>query len=204
MKIYLATPCYGPLEPEAAHSFALAMASLVADGHEVQWSLETRDANQSRARNALLWRFLRSGFDRIVWLDKDCVFTPDDVRKLALVEEDVVSGLCKKKEIGSDYVGDPVEGEPRRGPLLEMRFVGFGVFSMSRRAAERATFMRVHNQFVHPHIGERMTEVFWTEVRDDAWWSSDAVFCRWWRERGGQIWAHTEVKIGHVGSMVFR
>lgn len=203
MRVYVATPAYGAMDPCAAHSFAMGIAGLVAQGHSVRWDLEMRDSNQARARSVLLHRFLRSEFDRLLCVDSDSVFTPEDLTALLAVEEDVVSAYYVRKMFPLDGVGEP--DQATRGALLEMRCIGFGLVSFSRACASK--LMESSTRSFIPSsgasAGERVPETFATDIVDDEWVTVDWNFSARWRELGGRLWVHTGIRIGHVGPHVF-
>lgn len=205
MKLTIATPIYGTVEAESAYAFAAALVTLVMRGHEVEWDIEKMDPQQPRARSTLLHRFAKSDADALVCIDKDSVFTADDIESLLAIDVDVAVPVIVKKALPIEVVGAPL-GDPI-GEMQPMRSIGFGMVVLSRRCVERMIAHRAQHVFVHhsgASSGERIVEVFRTRVRDERSQGVDEVFSDDWRELRGELWRHNGVRIGHIGSNVFQ
>lgn len=204
MRIYIATPAYGPMDPRAAHSFAIAIADLVAAGHAVRWDIEFQDSNQARARNVLFHRFLVSDFERLLCIDADMVFTSAGIRELLNVGGDAVSGAYRQRAPGGALVGTPLEF--RVGDMHEMLRVGFGFLSVSRACIEKlaAAAPRSFIAQTGASAGVAVPEVVATDIAPDgSWLSVDWMFSDRWRSLGGELWLHSAVNVGHVGSHLY-
>jgi hypothetical protein len=207
MNIAFITPCYREMSPLVAHAMAISIIPrLLGAGHSVQWLIEAEDPNSTRVRCVLHERFVASGFDRAVWIDADTLTTGEDVMALLAIEEDLVGALCSPRKLGGGWVGVPREPKNVRGVLLEADRVGFGMVSMSRACA-----VRMHEaaptSFVpklNASAGRRIPLVFDTPVENDTFITSDWHYSRRWQALGGRMWLHTGVKVGHIGSHVFR
>jgi len=202
--IYIATPAYGPMDPRAAHSFAMAIADLVAAGHAVRWDIELQDSNQARARNVLLNRFLVSNFERLLCIDADMVFTSADILELLNVGGDAVSGVYNQRAAGGTRVGTPLEFQI--GDMHEMARVGFGFLSVSRACIDKlsAAAPRSFIAQTGASAGVAVPEVVATDIAPDgSWLSVDWMFSDRWRSIGGDLWLHSAVNVGHVGSHLY-
>lgn len=204
MSVSIVTPFYGAQEAEASISFAGLCASVADAGWSWTWDIEARDPNCPRARNVLMHRFLQSGHDWMLCIDKDTVFTPNDAFALMQSGEDVVSSCCKKKFLDAETVGHPME--ERQGDLLEMHRIGFGMVAVSRHAALRLTEAcggRVFSVDTGKSQGQIVAEVFATELKEGRFMAIDDVFSDRWRALGGRLWMHLGVRVGHVGAHVY-
>lgn len=208
LKLVISTPAYSALAPEAAHSFAVMSAWLQKHvgelGVDWEWHLETRNPNQALARNCLAHRFLMTGAPQVLLIDADSVFSCQNVFDLLARPENIVGTLCKMKVEDSDWVGSFA---PTDEVLAEAERIGFGMVKMTRGAVLR---MAEGRPTIVPETGDcagmEVAEIFRTEVCPQTRRpiGVDYAFSKRWLEMGGRLWIHTGVRIGHVGTHVFR
>lgn len=205
MKVFAACPFYGTQEAESSYSFARLWGQLGPTLEAFDFAYHTRDCHQPQARNLLLRLFLDTGFDRLVMVDKDMVFTPEDVSRLLLADVDLV-GTCARCKDGSEgIIGDPLVPASEKGPLLEMRRIGFGLVVMSRACAQKMSDAYEAAGFV-PKGGSRVVSDVFVRGKDPETREPigvDSMFCDRWREMGGQVWLHRGVKVGHIGTRIY-
>jgi hypothetical protein len=215
VKLFIATPVGRAFEDEAAGSFATLTAACAANQFPWCWARVTRDSNQARARNVLFHQFVGSNADVMLMIDSDMVFSPEHafrlIHSLASNNLDVVCAAAKKRRVDSDWVGSPLEAEMKNPPLWEMKRIGFGMVALSRQCVEIMTKERKRLKRVfklddvpgHPNEGQEIAELVSQELGDGRWLAVDDVFSDRWRALGGRLFMNTDVRIGHVGTVVF-
>lgn len=208
--IYIATPAYHDLDPRAAMSFATLVASLERSGTPWAWDVEMGDSNHARAWNMLFHRFLQSDAKWLVGIDTDQTFTPKDVEMLITAGVDFVMAAIQKRDGSGVTVGDPLVGGEQCGALVELRRTGFGVFAASRTCIEKLTSARLAAGALfsvdpaHANAGQLVAECVNQGLGEGRWLAADDVFSDRWRALGGRLWLHTGVRVGHIGTQVFR
>ena len=104
--LMLGMPVHGQVDARVMISLAQTSAYLTA--HGIRWGLHCtmQDASVSRARNHTVAAFLRSGAERLLFIDSDMVWTTDDVGAILATNEDIVAAPYAKKLPGTpDRVG---------------------------------------------------------------------------------------------------
>lgn len=207
MRVFVATPAHGPLEPEVAHAYARLLSWLDRHVAAATWRIEARNPNQALARNCLAHLFLESGYDVMICGDRDSVFEPEDVANLFRAGRDVVGACCKMRTLDSNWVGSEMLPRVQDGALIEMARIGFGLVALTRHAVST---MAANAPSIVPQTGacagKFIAEVFRPEVDPETRnpIGVDYAFSDRWRALGGHLWLHTGVQIGHVGPHVFR
>lgn len=209
MKICISTPFYGPQEAESSQSFAMTIAVLAGNGHEVCWDIEKMDSEKARARNVLLHRAYYDGFEYQLCIDKDHVWEPNEVLQLLEQKKDVIVPFAAMKKLPIEYVGNSLTKGfmPTEGPLVPMHSIGFGMVLISRACMAAMIEARKEHTFVaHSGAskGQTIAEVFTQGVVNGIYVADDAAFSARWRELGGKMWLHSQVNIGHVGNSIYR
>ena len=205
--ITIATPILGQMDPRVTASLMDASSALTASGIGWTWEVLLGDAVIARARNVLVHRFLASSSDRLVFLDADITFSPEDLFALLAREEDLVAGDYQKKVDGRGCVGVVLSGGETRGTLVEASHVGTGFLALSRACLERMVL--AHPETLYragsecDESGATVSALFDTALRGGRYVGEDYLFCERWRAIGGRCWLHTGLRLGHVGSHVY-
>lgn len=96
--VAICMPCYGGLiHARTAVSVSHAILELKARGVDAQWVNVEHESLVQRGRNVLVHLFLKSGYERMVFIDADIVFRPDSLLALLERDEDVVGGAYPRK-----------------------------------------------------------------------------------------------------------
>ncbi len=211
--ITIGMPIHGTVDARVMLSFASTVADLTRRG--VAWRLDAvlQDSSVSRARNMIAARFLRTGSDprdRLLFIDADMVWTPEDVQTLLFVNEDVVAAPYAKKSATGGMVGVLLEGAPRPegAQILEAARLGTGFMAITRAALERMvtaypeTVYRVGSEAADS-TGETVHALFSETLRDGRFLVDDWTFCARWQAIGGRMWMHNGIRPGHVGTHVY-
>lgn len=165
-------------------------------GMAVTYKTTWQNTYLANARTDLLKHALTTKAERILWVDSDMLFTPEDVFALLAIDADMVSGMYTTKERDAAVVGDFLDGAPKHlqlGTMLEMKSVGFGFVVMTRRVAERMIEKHGDNAFAMVDDGQGTILAS----------GDDMAFCHRWRGIGGRIFMHTGVRLGHIGYQAY-
>lgn len=194
MKTLIAIPCMDMMHTDFVRSlvgmkiegevqFTFAQASLIYDG-----------------RNLLANAAIDKGFERVLWLDSDMMFSPDLFRRLhERIDQgaELVTALCFA----------------RKAPIRPTIYRKCGLFdgvptAESYHGYPEDSFFRVEAC----GFGACMTTVtLLRKVRDKyglpfspvAGFGEDLSFCLRARELGTELWCDSGIKVGHVGTSVY-
>lgn len=161
-RILIGTPCYGGL---VTHVYMQSILQLMATAArldvELSLGLLAHDSLITRSRNTILANFLDTPqMTHLMFIDADIGFTPQQVERLLLLDQDIAAGMYPVKVIhwpqvqsrmaeglGSDdlpraglnYVGIPCKGEEReeRNGFVTGQYAGTGFMLIRRSAVER-------------------------------------------------------------------
>lgn len=99
-KLFVATPMYGGMCTGHYTQSLLQLQNLMQRNKiDMAVSFVFNESLVTRARNALVHNFLRSGFTHMMFIDADIRFDPNDVIPMLLAEKEVIVGIYPKKEI---------------------------------------------------------------------------------------------------------
>lgn len=146
---------------------------------------------------------MRSGYERLLWVDSDIEFTVDDVGRLMAVIDggaDVAVGCYRLKREGSDFAahtgGRLMRLDDMTGGVIDVDYAGTGFMLIHRRAFE----------MIEGSLPVIDTEQY-GEMR--RWWSFDVdggvelpedyCFCHKVRMAGGKVRMDTSVRLTHWG-----
>jgi hypothetical protein len=226
--IFLATPCYGgQVTLPYFHSVISLMMHGVAQGLPVTVETLAGESLIPRGRNSLVAKFLAHPVaTHLLFVDADIGFSPEAVRRLLALGEDVVAGVYPLKQFFWDeaavarakggelittaalrYVGKACEGGARRGDFVAAEYAGTGFMLISRAALERmiAAYPELHYDMAHvPNAAppEFLFALFDTAIdaASGHYLSEDYTFCARWRALGGTIWLDTASALTHTGT----
>ncbi len=158
------------------------------------------------ARNPMATDALAQGFDELMWVDSDVVFSPDDVERLRSHQLPFVCGIYPKKsrrEFAAAFPpGAPSVQFGRGGGLTEIRYCGFG-FNHTRRAVYDAIQEKLALPVCNRRFGSPLVPYFAPLVAADGsgpWYlGEDYAFCERARLAGVKVMADTTIRLWHVG-----
>lgn len=210
-KTFIALPVYG-IDP----FFAQSVAALCADRRllgGIRW--EIGDSSPSRVRNTLVWHFLRSDCDQILFIDSDLVFTPDDILRITSHKEGVVGGFYFAKQEGLKPIYNSFEvGQippMREDGLQEVRYMGTGFLCIKRYVFEvMAKKLEAELAFTpdespagtvcHAYFEEKNYRYPNGHVR---FLTEDWLFCQRCLDVGFKVWGDRKIVVKHRGAIAF-
>ena len=201
--IHFATPCYGSqIFRPCFESYWQLRETLLRNNIEHELNLGYRESLITRARSEMARTFLvESDLDRLMWIDADIEFTPDDVAKLWNLDADVAVGIYPQKFLPVVYA---VWVNGKQDPDLdalpnpcEVDFAGTGFMMIKRRALER--MIEAHPELEYRGVNGPTYHLFGEMLTEGHHLSEDYAFCHRWRALGGTILADTSVRLVHHG-----
>jgi hypothetical protein len=211
MKLFLAMPLHGGSLPWQTSVSLNTLVRVGVPGLDVRLKVLQGESNIVEARNTLTAEFLRSDCEKVLLVDADMVFSPEDVERIASHDLDVVGGLyCKKIPGDPDYNVAGLPGQERGVPdangLIEVGRIGTGFLCIGRSVFERM------ERDLRPqrYCNSRGTQLdYWSieyqRGEDGRYYyqGEDYSWCARWRGLRGKIYVDTLVQPGHVGACVF-
>ena len=214
--IVFGLPMYGGFcTAEFCASMAATQASLDVAGIEYRVIQHINDSLIPRARNCLVARFMRDpelkDFNRFMFIDADIEFKPEDVAKLWNLDLEFVVGCYPtKREDGTTAWKDGklVNLDDMDG-ITPIDFAGTGFMMVKRSVFLKMQEAYPETRHMEGNIGEVYalfdTMVTQEENWKDRWYvSEDYLFCKRWRDIGGEIILEPSIRLGHVGRKVYK
>lgn len=221
VSLHLAIPNYGG---QIYTAFEICRARCEREGLFAGMSYIS-DSLVSRARNTITQKFLDGHQSHLFFVDADIVFTPDDVRKIIAALEtgvQIVGGMYPLKQPELKWCLNNIQGEQTREDGLErVKYIGTGFL-----AVERSVFYRMAAAFpelaYHTDANEGLTSHnngsprcchdFWSvgvyrppgqDGGCGRYLSEDWYFCQRAELLDIPVYAHTGVKLKHMGLIAY-
>jgi hypothetical protein len=206
--LFVAVPLYGGMPGSSVLSFCQLAAR-----PRIPYGLFTRchDSHIDRSRNHLTADFLDTGWDKMLFIDSDLVFTPDHLARIAAHDVDIVGGLypIKSPDPAVRWCINGLPGTNRAEPddrgLAKVNYIGTGFMCIKRTVFEKLRESGIAPVYKSDYPPHRMEHSYWAsgvyQYRDgrSRWLSEDWLFCQRWRDLGGEIFADCSIILGHVG-----
>ena len=230
MHVRIATPMYGGNCKGIYVDSILALAfGLAKSGHEVSFSKVYNESLITRARNNLVYEFLNSSADVLLFVDADEGFNSADVIHMLELDKDIIGGIYPMKNINWDNVRKaalagkenlidysgyfalnllPGETTIRISEPVEVTEVATGLMAIKRFVFEKMEShcekYALNGSTAKFEFDKMVTEFFTTSITPEGiLLSEDYHFCRKWRELGGKVYAAPWVAVDHAGEFIF-
>ena len=209
-RLMLAIPAYdGKLNISAAFALPQLALDSLSYGFHMQLSHISGSSIITRARNALVDRFMKSDCTDLLFIDADINFKPHDVLRLLALsgDKDVVCGAYPRRggktsfftDIDYDDAGQVTFDDG----LLRVRRVGTGFMLIRRHVLEK--LIELHPEWRY-HVDTEDTHhyaVFDFKATPQGYTGEDYLFCDRVREAGFKVHLDPETNLGHYGSQEF-
>jgi hypothetical protein len=157
----------------------------------------------SQARNSIVSQFLKGSWDRLLFIDTDIVFERKDMEAILAIDKPIIAGIYCARTISDHRVFIHPMGDKIEKGLHEVNAVATGFMLIQRSA-----FEAIQKKFPDDWYWNE-TEKIWdffpcgrvTEAH--TWTSDDFSFCHMARQSGVAVWASTDIRVGHMGQVVF-
>lgn len=231
MKVYIATPMYGGnCKSNYVASLYDLILKLQAQGHQIQYDILTNESLITRARNSIVHNFLKTDFEKLLFIDADQGFNADDIIRMLETDVDIIAAISPMKDINWDLVTKAIgAGESNYLQLssyfainpdpsietfeismpLEVINIGTGLMSISRKVFEdlaptRETYgAHLKGAVINKSPENMVLEFFKTEIEDGVLLSEDYYLCKEWRKLGNKVYAAPWARISHSGDYTF-
>lgn len=227
--VFIATPMYGGMCTALYTQSLLGLQHvLLSQGYRIGFGYVQNESLITRARNDLVYQFLKSDCDFLLFIDSDHRFDPLDIVTMIEQNVDIICAIPPKKVINWETVKEAIEldfknldyftgdfvlitnenTEISSQEKFEISYGGTGIMLISRNVFEK---LKPHCNWYYRNITKEDTETkpviieyFTTSIKDNTLLSEDFNFCAMWRELGGKIYAAPWVKMTHIGTYEFR
>lgn len=210
MSLLIATPCYGGMA--TVHYFKGLLATqdaLLQSGMDFDILVTEGESLITRARNTTAATFLGSGYQKLLFIDADIEFSPDDVARLYNHDLPVVAAAYPWKQPGKPvtaWQGGELRETAGMDGLQTVDYAGTGFMMIDRGALESLQACVV--DYEEGVVG-RCWDFFGTYVTAGANWrercflSEDYAFCQRWRDMGGDVWLDPAIRLKHHGAFAY-
>lgn len=210
--LHLGIPCYGGMITEATMTSLLRFI-LLANEVGLNWSLDTM-ANESlvtRARNNLMAKMMTNkAATHFMFIDADIRFLPESILEMLSYQKDVIGGLYPKKTLPINYAVNRKPDSKIEGDIFTVDTLAAGFLLFKRSVYEK--LIAAHPECKYRDdvgLGKQyepmMYSIFDCKIDEKGHYlSEDWVFCRRWQALGGEIWAHSQILLNHIGHYEFR
>lgn len=201
MSVTIGMPVDNPIPHRTVISLCHTVARLVSMNIPFSLSMHVSGV-VTIGRDAVLDDFLKTGLQKLFWIDSDMVWTPDDfIRLLAMsAKVDVVGCTYPAKVSGPLTFYANFDEDRRTGPfgLQEVKGMGLGFTVVDRKVCEElaAKAPRVIDQI---NGGEEMASVFRVDIVDGKRRTEDMAFFSDIRDLGYTVWIDPYTALGHIG-----
>lgn len=227
MKLLICTPCYGSQLTLGYVSSLIDSIFLLNQSKDIEFQTFFLGGESliSRGRNKCADAFLRGGFDRLLFIDADLTWTPEDLRLILKSDKPLIGGTYPLKTFPITINFNPLDGvEPEfkrdrsfdnfrlfsakyadeKGEA-QVKHIPTGFMSIRREVFEAlADYVPLYRSFA-PDKGtiDLIKDYFPSGARDGNYESEDWAFCRLAQSAGIPVYLQTKVICGHTGSHTY-
>jgi len=216
MSILIAMPCYGGMvsDKTAKGLFNLGK-NLRSAGVDHGLLTMANESLVTKARSRMANFFMNNTeYERILFIDADIGFQPEDVFNLLKHDKDIVCGAYPMKSIPLRYNYNLSEPRQEEGELVRIENVGFGfclikrkVFeSIQQRYSEELKYYPATNNSSTPPTEKEYHNSYhyFLEIRKDmSFLPEDFSFFERAKSVGYSSWLNSSIRLEHVGSHVY-
>lgn len=207
MSLLIATPGYGGQVTTPWATSALALQDrAIRSGFDMGWLVTAGESLVTRARNTSAATFLtQTDYERLLFIDADIEFSPDDVISLWEMDEDVaVAAYAMKrpdKPLSAWVGGNLVKLDGLSDPT-PVDYAGTGFMMIKRGVFER---MREANPAIEHTEGivGQCWQFFDIGIVNGVSLSEDYWFCHQWRSLGGRVMLDPSIRLKHWGRCAY-
>jgi GT2 family glycosyltransferase len=221
-KIVENSPGFDPKNPEHQTQLNQAIQQNTID---VNLYTMAGESLIQRGRNHIAQVALSGGYDKLLFIDADAGFTPDQFFRIVTSPHPLISGLCPLKiyPISLNYLpydddeefftegirsieGTKKLAEKYKSNLVKVPFVGTAFMCISREVLMKLAESCDHYYYPNPANGESQShwDLFKVESIEGTFLSEDWAFCHRARQAGYNVLIDTDVIITHTGNHTFR
>jgi len=202
--VFIGIPTYnGYIHFEAVKG--LMNAALLAGKHSMSLAAEIipHDAFVGKARDLIAHRFLKSGFQELVFIDADIGFNVAGLVALAKADVDVAMGLYRMKEKGPHsrfpaLMCNPLEVNEKDENLVRLEYGPAGFMKVRRHVFEQMIEKWPDDWFSDSKNG-KIYDFFPCGRFGNEFIGEDISFCNRLKQLGIPIWGVQGIQLDHFG-----
>jgi len=159
-----------------------------------------------KSRNAIVAKFMTSGYSHLLFIDPDQGWQPPDVVRLLAHQKDFVGAAIRKKSEDVRWNVNFTEGaEVSEEGLLLVDEIGTGFAMMSRRVFERTAIAMPEQRIIDKTVEGPFYRWYYPEVVNGDYLGEDINFARKWRQLcNGAIYVDVTLSLSHFGSYDYK
>jgi len=213
MSLLICTPIHGGGQTAYWLSILKLQETLLLSNFDHDFLILENESLVQRARNNAVTTFLNdTTYDRLLFIDSDIQFEPEDVQKLWNLDVDVAVGAYPMKRIDVPTCGwvdgQLIDLDQLSGPT-EVDYAGTGFMMIKRQVFNdmRSEYPnRIHSE---GKPGENVLEhrvsfsYFDPRVEEGVYMSEDYAFCEDFRKMSGKVILEPSIRLKHFGMYGF-
>lgn len=206
MSILFCTPCYGGQVTTHHFQSCLDLKEVLTQREvEHDWLLMWNESLVQRARNNLVKQFLETEYEKLMFIDADIEFTPEDVCELWNMKTDIAVGVYPMKKLNAPYAawvdGKLVKDLDQFKEPVKVDYAGTGFMMVHRRVFER---LKIHSPEKNHEEGTGPSHAWFDpRVEDGIYLSEDYAFCKDARAIGFNVHMDPTVRLIHHGHFAY-
>jgi len=212
LSLVICTPIHGFGQTSYWKSILKLQEVLINSSFDHAFLILENESLIQRARNNATTTFLSTEYERMLFIDSDIEFEPEDVLKLWNLDVDVAVGAYPMKRIDVPTCGwvdgKLIDLDKMDGPT-PVDYAGTGFMMI-----KRDVFLKFHQEYedrFHNEgkpgenvLSQRVSfNYFDTRVDDGCFLSEDYSFCADFRKIGGEIILEPSIRLKHYGTYGF-
>ena len=204
--VLIGTPYYGGFTHEFVISSYASLHDLQDTYHIAMATAESAQVHLNR--NIICKSAYDNNADYLLFIDTDMYWMPSHIDTLIRFGRDVVGGLCTTRKTPQKNCVYENDGRGMCRSMTEIPKVPFKCFAigtgfllLSRMVVRTMWDNRHKDGYPFDPIPHGMSESECNAL--SAYRGTDISFCQRLRKRNIDIWCHPDVKVGHVGKMVY-
>jgi len=212
MSLLIAVPIHGHGETPFWKSMMRLQEVLLVSELDHEFLFLENESLVQRARNNCVTTFLETRFERLLFIDSDIEFEPEDVQKLWNMNCDVAVGCYAMKRKDQPVTawknGDLVNLSELDG-ITEIDYAGTGFMMIKKDVfidmIDEYPFKRHYEGSPTDNISDARESFSWFDprVEGDVYLSEDYSFCLDFRKMGGKIMLDPSIRLIHWGRWGF-
>lgn len=193
----------GTLPWATALSLLKVTAACKDEGIPLQLEVVAGCSVVSWARSCIADAFLKSDYDKLLWVDSDIVFTVGDFARLLSLSNmlDVVGATYPFKKLPLTCVvnndGEPGQYQINGLGCVKVKSMGLGFTMVNRRVMEAVAKGKTSRR--DPISGNTHIDMFRIDHEGE-----DIAFFTDVRAAGYDVWLDPSISVGHFGNMVYK
>jgi hypothetical protein len=191
-------------------SFSACSALLQLNGYVTNYIWLQGSAYVGKARNTLVRDYLQTGADKLLFIDTDLAFGPDQVRRITSHDVDIAAGLYPaKSEKGHAFCWPQQKGLTG---LQEVERIATGFMCIQRGVFDKIREHHGDRTYYDASVKMECYDYFPAGLEFGGldpegrrvWMTEDYAFCEMARAAGCKVFADYDVRVGHLGACEFK